>query len=162
MNTPVCFSIPLLMDTWLLYILEIMKKAAMNKPFCEHIFLFFLGKNLRMELLGSIPGRCGRKLWGSFGFHYDSGGTIGIHSAEDKCAYILQYMSQSHTAFKCPTSTFRSRTKFLFTYGQKQFLYCFSILNMQNFPGLLLLGTLKKISSFLSKTLPRGFHHFRW
>ena len=77
------------------------------------------------------------------------------------CLHPAIYVTIPHS-FQCSTSTFRSRTKFLFTYGQKQFLYCFSILNMQNFPGLLLLGKLKKISTFLSKTLPRVFHHFRW
>ena len=50
------FIFPLSMATTPISILEIMKKAAMNKPFCEQAFcfcLFFLGKYLRRELLGS-------------------------------------------------------------------------------------------------------------
>lgn len=39
---------------------------------------------------------------------------------------VLTSLSTCHSPTQLSTSTFRSRTKFLFTYGQKQSLHCFS------------------------------------
>jgi len=64
---------------------------------------------LLLSRAGTDPWEPGRKLGGGSVFSQQQGGTIGSHSETDKGTYILQYMAQSHTAFKYPTRTFKSK-----------------------------------------------------